>query len=91
MLYGPSERCSCSHSKYNKKFILLTMSTVNGIWEGVFYILVFGIGTIIAMLAFTTIIGIPFILSSRKVIFNKLLTQATGVISAGFGVYYMIT
>ena len=69
--------------------VLLTMSTVNSAWEGAIYILIFGAGTVIGMLFFTTIIGIPFIISAKKLSLNKILTQITGVISTVFGIYYM--
>lgn len=69
--------------------VLLTMSTVKSIWEGIFYILIFGVGTVVGMFCFTTIIGIPFILSSSKIHLNKAFTQITGVISTAFGIYYM--
>ncbi|WP_284035810.1 sulfite exporter TauE/SafE family protein [Neobacillus sp. 114] len=69
--------------------VLLTMSTVNSVWEAAIYILIFGVGTIIGMLFFTTIIGIPFVFSSKKVGLNKSLTQITGLISIVFGIFYM--
>lgn len=69
--------------------VLLTMSTVNSIWEAIIYILIFGAGTVIGMLFFTTIIGIPFVYSAKKLKLNKTLTQVTGVISTVFGIYYM--
>lgn len=69
--------------------VLLTMSTVNNVWEGAAYILIFGVGTVVGMLFFTTIIGIPFVLSAGKIGLNKALTKATGVISTAFGFYYM--
>ncbi|MBM7691527.1 sulfite exporter TauE/SafE [Peribacillus deserti] len=69
--------------------ILLTMNTINSLWEGAFYILIFGAGTVAGMLCFTTLIGIPFVLSTGKTRINKKLTQLTGMISAVFGVYYM--
>lgn len=68
---------------------LLTMSTVDNLLEGGLYILVFGAGTVVSMLFFTTIIGIPFIMSANKKNFNKPLIQLTGVISTIFGLYYM--
>lgn len=71
--------------------VLLTMSTVKSVWEGAIYILVFGLGTIVGMLFFTTIIGIPFVLSSKRQSINKKLTQFTGIISTVFGIYYMYT
>ncbi|MGM0878521.1 MAG: sulfite exporter TauE/SafE family protein [Bacillota bacterium] len=69
--------------------ILLTMSTVKSVWEGAIYILIFGVGTIIGMLFFTTILGIPFVLSAKKININKTLIQITGGISTVFGIYYM--
>jgi len=69
--------------------ILLTMNTVDSLWEGAFYILIFGAGTIVGMLLFTTLIGIPFVLSAKKLTLNKKLTQITGIVSVAFGVYYM--
>ena len=53
--------------------VLLTMSTVNSAWEGTIYILIFGVGTVIGMLFFTTIIGIPFVFSAKKLSLNKIL------------------
>jgi sulfite exporter TauE/SafE len=69
--------------------ILLTMSTVDSPMQGALFILVFGAGTVISMLFFTTIIGIPFVVSASKMNINKPLIQLTGVISTGFGIYYM--
>lgn len=69
--------------------IILTMSTVKSVVEGAIYILVFGVGTVIGMLFFTTILGIPFVLSAKNVSINKYLIRITGVISTAFGFYYM--
>ncbi|APB37348.1 urease accessory protein UreH domain-containing protein [Heyndrickxia coagulans] len=69
--------------------VLLTMSTVKSVFESAIYILIFGIGTIFGMLFFTTILGIPFIISAKRVEANKTLTQITGAISTVFGIYYM--
>ncbi len=69
--------------------VLLTMSTVNSVWEGILYILIFGGGTIVGMLLFTTILGVPFIISSKKVRLHTGLIKAAGGISILFGIYYM--
>ncbi|MBV7506759.1 sulfite exporter TauE/SafE family protein [Bacillus sp. sid0103] len=69
--------------------VLLTMSTVKSVWEAAVYILIFGVGTIIGMLFFTTIIGIPFVFSAKKLRLNQTLTQITGAISIVFGILYM--
>lgn len=69
--------------------VLLTMSTVHSAWQGALYIIVFGIGTVIGMLIFTTIIGIPFIMSMKQMVTSKALILTTGVVSTVFGFYYM--
>nr|WP_239558094.1 sulfite exporter TauE/SafE family protein [Neobacillus cucumis] len=69
--------------------VILTISTVQTVWGGVLYILVFGLGTIISMLVFTTILGIPFVMVSKRAMFHKAFAQITGVISTVFGFYYM--
>ncbi|WP_042454559.1 urease accessory protein UreH domain-containing protein [Neobacillus dielmonensis] len=68
--------------------VLLTMNTVSSVWQGALYILTIGFGTVIGMLSFSTVIGIPFVLSSGKHL-NKTLNQITGTISILFGIYYM--
>lgn len=69
--------------------VLLTMSTVSSVWECALYILIFGAGTILGMLSFTTIIGIPFVYSKRNLGVNRGLTQFAGTVSFIFGIYYM--
>jgi sulfite exporter TauE/SafE len=69
--------------------VLLTMSTVSSIWECALYILIFGAGTILGMLCFTTIIGIPFVYSKKSIGLNSRLTQLAGSVSFIFGIYYM--
>ncbi|PLS01385.1 HoxN/HupN/NixA family nickel/cobalt transporter [Neobacillus cucumis] len=68
--------------------VLLTMSTVATVWQGAVYILIFGAGTVVGMLCFSTVIGIPFVLSSGKQL-NRYLNNVAGVISILFGMYYM--
>ncbi len=69
--------------------IILTISTVSSLLEGALYIVIFGIGTTLSMLLFTTIIGLPFALSTQKTMINKSLSLFAGIISVSFGVYYM--
>ncbi|MEC0090377.1 urease accessory protein UreH [Paenibacillus macquariensis subsp. defensor] len=69
--------------------VLLTMSTVSTVWDGAIYILCFGLGTIAGMLFFTTILGIPFVLSANNMSVNLTLTSITGTVSIVFGLYYM--
>jgi sulfite exporter TauE/SafE len=69
--------------------VLLTMSTVKSVGEAAIYIIIFGAGTVMGMLFFTTIIGIPFVLSKKRKTISRPLGMITGVISAVFGLYYM--
>lgn len=69
--------------------VLLTMSTVTTVWDGAVYIICFGMGTIAGMLFFTTLLGIPFVLSSNHKRVNMSLTSIMGVVSILFGLYYM--
>lgn len=68
---------------------LLTMSTVKSVGDAAIYIFIFGGGTVIGMLFFTTIIGIPFVLSKKRGTISRPLGIITGVISTVFGIYYM--
>lgn len=69
--------------------VLLTMSTVNTLWQGALYILIFGLGTIIGILILSTFIGLPFVLSSKKSTMHSKMTKCTAAISVFFGLYYM--
>jgi ABC-type nickel/cobalt efflux system permease component RcnA len=69
--------------------VLLTMTIVDSFWEAAVYILVFGAGTILGMLFFTTILGIPFVFSSKKYNVNRVLAVFAGGVSLVFGIYYM--
>ncbi|MGG0286934.1 sulfite exporter TauE/SafE family protein [Peribacillus butanolivorans] len=39
--------------------VLRTMSTIDSVWQGAIYIIIFGVGTCVDMLLFTTILSIP--------------------------------
>ena len=70
---------------------VLTMSTVQSAWEAVLYILIFGAGTVLGMLLFTTALGVPFVAASGRPRLNGWMTRTTGLVSVVFGVYYMIS
>ncbi|WP_286197896.1 urease accessory protein UreH [Bacillus sp. ISL-34] len=69
--------------------VILTMSTVTGIGEGSIYIIIFGAGTIIGMLCFTTIVGIPFALNGKNIGLSRTFIKLAGAISFVFGLYYI--
>jgi sulfite exporter TauE/SafE len=71
--------------------VLLTMSMVRTVWEGVLFILIFGAGTILGMLLFTTILSFPFILISKNTSIHNVLIHSTGAVSMIFGLYYLYT
>lgn len=69
--------------------VLLTMSTIEVAWQGAVYILIFGVGTCLGMLLFTTILSIPFVTSTSSKKMNRSLIRMTGIVSTVFGIYYM--
>jgi len=69
--------------------VLLTMSLMRHVWEGALFILVFGLGTVAGMLLTTTVIGMPFALTSGKIRLNRALAGLAGAFSVAFGLYYM--
>ncbi|MGG3560947.1 sulfite exporter TauE/SafE family protein [Neobacillus rhizosphaerae] len=99
--YKPSEHIRKTRSNVKSFFIglvhglagsaamvLLTISTVSTAWQGALYILIFGVGTVAGMLSFSTVIGLPFVLTSGKQV-NRHLNNITGITSILFGLYYM--
>ncbi|MFC0272804.1 urease accessory protein UreH [Metabacillus herbersteinensis] len=69
--------------------VLLTLNTIDTLWQGAVYIIIFGLGTCIGMLLFTSLLGIPFSATKSRHSIHKTLTQLTGGISAVFGLYYV--
>lgn len=70
--------------------MLLILSTVPTIIEGIYYILLFGLGSIIGMSLMSLLVGLPFIVSTRTFPnIEKHLRIIAGIISILFGMYYM--
>lgn len=69
--------------------VLLTAAAADTGAEAFQYILLFGAGTIVGMLLFTTLLGLPFLVASKKSI-PLFLVRATSLISIVYGLYYMI-
>lgn len=70
---------------------LLALSVINTIGDGVLYIGMFGTGTVLGMLLFTTVLSVPFLLASQKETLHRLLGGITSVISVCYGFYYIYT
>jgi ABC-type nickel/cobalt efflux system permease component RcnA len=71
---------------------LLVLSTIDSTLWGIVYILVFGLGSILGMMFFSGIIGLPFVLTSgnRFARFQSGIKLAAGVLSMGLGVGIML-
>lgn len=69
--------------------VLLTAAAADTGAEAFQYILLFGARTIVGMLLFTTLLGLPFLVTSKKSI-PLFLMRATSLISVVYGLYYMI-
>ena len=70
--------------------MLLVLTTVDSVWLGVIFILVFGAGTIVGMLITSTLIALPFKWMTNFAGIDRILRLAAGVISVGLGVVIMI-
>ncbi|MFD2673686.1 HoxN/HupN/NixA family nickel/cobalt transporter [Marinicrinis sediminis] len=69
--------------------VLLTLATVDTWWQGALYMLIFGGGTVAGMFLFTTLLGMPFVMSQRWTGFHRSFVRWTGTLSMLFGVYYI--
>lgn len=101
-----SHKESPSHNYIHKSFVvgtihglagsaalmLLVLTTVNSIFQGLLYILIFGIGSIVGMLIVSGIIALPFLLSSKFDKINNIVKILAGTISIvlGFTIMYEI-
>ena len=101
-----SHKKKTSHTHYHKPFIvglihgmagsaglmLIVLSTAKDIISGIYYILFFGIGLMIAMSFASGLISLPFILTSKKSVrYNKNIKYATGIFSILFGLSLMLS
>lgn len=88
-----------SHNHTHKSFIvgmihglagsaalmLLVLTTVKSVFQGLLFILIFGIGSVLGMLIVSTIIGLPFILTEKFSEMHNSLKILTGTISIVLG------
>lgn len=101
-----SHKTSSMHDHFHKSFavgmvhglagsatlMLLVLGSVTSLVEGVLYILVFGIGSIFGMLVVSTIIGLPFMLTTRfEAVHNSVkIVAGSFSILLGFTIMYEI-
>lgn len=66
--------------------VILVLTTIHSTLEGIFYILIFGIGSIIGMALMSMVFGIPFIFTKTKFPrIDSYLKIIVGVLSIIFG------
>lgn len=68
---------------------LLVLTQIRSAWVGFFYLVVFGLGSVLGMVLMSGLIGLPFALTSRNVgrVHRHLQTTAAGL-SIAFGLWY---
>lgn len=64
---------------------LLALTTVDDPLLGLWFILIFGIGSIIGMFLVSALISVPFVLTKRIHVLNKTFSAAAGIISIVIG------
>ena len=68
---------------------LLVLTQINSPVLGLIYLAVFGVGSILGMLLMSGLIGLPFVLSSRKLSgVQYQLQMLAGLLSVVFGLWY---
>ena len=68
---------------------LLVLTQVRSVIIGLGYLLVFGLGSVLGMIAVSTIIGLPFAISARKLTKVSVGLQiAAGLVGVCFGCWY---
>ena len=70
--------------------MLVVLSTVDSVMNGLAYIALFGIGSIVGMLAISTVIGIPFVFTAKRFgRINKYIGIVAALVSIGLGISIM--
>jgi nickel/cobalt exporter len=68
---------------------LLVLTQIESVALGLLYLAIFGIGSVVGMLLMSSLVGLPFVLSARRLsgVSNGLQTAA-GAVSIAFGLWY---
>jgi len=68
---------------------LLVLTQIDSAWLGFLYLAIFGVGSIVGMLLMSSLIGLPFALSSRGLSsLHHRMQLAAAVVSIAFGLWY---
>ena len=68
--------------------MLVVLATISSRMLALLYIAIFGIGSVGGMFLMSSLIGLPFSLSSKYDRLNKIIRISAGVISVCFGIFY---
>jgi len=67
--------------------MLVVLSTVDSVMSGLAYIALFGIGSVVAMLAISTAIGLPFVFTAKRFgNINRYVRAVAALVSIGLGI-----
>ena len=69
--------------------MLLVLAGLQSRWLGVWYIVLFGLGSVISMGLVTIFLALPFSTSARLPRLNRLVQYAAGTLGTLFGFYFM--
>jgi high-affinity nickel-transport protein len=68
---------------------LLVLTQIDSPLLGLIYLAVFGVGSILGMLLMSGLVGLPFVLSSRRLSgVHSRLQMLAGLLSIAFGLWY---
>jgi high-affinity nickel permease len=73
--------------------VVLSASALSSVGATLWFILIFGIGSIIGMTLISGVMGVPFALSNKTAKINKIIRYSTGTLSLliGANIVYQIT
>ncbi len=67
---------------------ILVLTTIKNVLEGMYYILLFGIGSVVGMTLISILLGLPLLYSQKKLPkFETYLKYFTGILSIAFGLF----
>jgi ABC-type nickel/cobalt efflux system permease component RcnA len=69
--------------------VVLTTDVVSSFVVGLFYLILFGVGTVLSMGLLTLLMGIPFAISGQFERVNRVIAGVAGVSSISFGLFLM--
>ncbi len=69
--------------------MLVVLASMKSMWEGVMYILVFGLGSVVSMGIISIFTSLPFTSSTRVPRLNRILRIVAGTLSIAFGLVLM--